>query len=548
MKRVRKLMLAVVALVGCSPEGSLGGLDESDVQSSQSAMKAAHQTIMITRPKASSLFVDQLNLVLANHGINLFVKAEDVEARMLSSMTDGKPTATCQVQTSGAASQSCRSLVEEAVKDAVKAAPTLTTTNQRSAMSANSFWGLTDDELSWVKGWAGEAVLSGIDTAAVHALALLRAAKVCDVSAADLQSASDLGEAQGKSLLEAAEQKLLPATSTGLCNTDVIAASIRAEAEGQVDAFIASHPLCASTGKAQAEQDRRDGLEEGIRQAYEALRVRLVSTWSCDPNKSKTSAGSATGPGVATIPSTPSVPTVPNTPTTPTTPTTPGTPNTPNTPNNNGGGTPDWGSWLNLGMGLLNSFSFGEPLVIDLDGTGVQFTDKWASFDLAATGQLVKMPVLSRGSALLALDQDGNGRIDSGAELLGNAGSCGARRCIDGIDALAAHDANHDGVIDSHDAVYGKLLLWRDQNGDGVSQPGELVSIREAGIAAISLDARTDRAWTHQAGHAALRSLTFAKQDGTAGMIHDVWFSLRFDRMPSDPATTGIVSTLRERR
>lgn len=60
----------------------------------------------------------------------------------------------------------------------------------------------------------------------------------------------------------------------------------------------------------------------------------------------------------------------------------------------------------------------------------------------------------------------------------------------DGFKALAVFDGNNDGQLDAADQVFSRLLLWRDENHDGVSQTSELYQAVQLGVTAISLDER----------------------------------------------------------
>jgi hypothetical protein len=94
----------------------------------------------------------------------------------------------------------------------------------------------------------------------------------------------------------------------------------------------------------------------------------------------------------------------------------------------------------------------------------------------------------------LALDRNGNGKIDDGEELFSNVTPQPppGHGLLLGFKALAIYDqkengGNGDGWIDAKDAIYPKLLVWVDKNHNGVSGPGELMTLSQAGIKAISV-------------------------------------------------------------
>ncbi len=102
------------------------------------------------------------------------------------------------------------------------------------------------------------------------------------------------------------------------------------------------------------------------------------------------------------------------------------------------------------------------PLVISFDDQPVAYTTG-ARFAFAA-GEPVATDWPTAATPWLALDRDGNGRIDSGEELFGDHTVLpDGHRARDGFEALAALDANHDGRIDAADPAFGSLLLWGDE-------------------------------------------------------------------------------------
>lgn len=93
-------------------------------------------------------------------------------------------------------------------------------------------------------------------------------------------------------------------------------------------------------------------------------------------------------------------------------------------------------------------------------------------FDLNGDGRLELVAWTAPGSklAFLALDRNGNGTIDSGAELFGNHTLPGAGN---GFDALS-QSTPCKGLVREGCALYEQLLLWEDDNHDGISALEEL--------------------------------------------------------------------------
>lgn len=174
------------------------------------------------------------------------------------------------------------------------------------------------------------------------------------------------------------------------------------------------------------------------------------------------------------------------------------------------------GSGCNSGTGQCPQGSTGSngvccwynsPIILDIDGDGFDLTSyqNGVHFDISGRGYATKTSWTRNNSddAWLVLDRNGNGRIDSGLEIFGDAceQSAGQTR-RNGFLALAVFDTpaeggNSDGKITRRDAVFKRLRLWQDRNKNGISEAEELSRLPALDVVAIFLDyqesLRTDR-------------------------------------------------------
>jgi len=126
--------------------------------------------------------------------------------------------------------------------------------------------------------------------------------------------------------------------------------------------------------------------------------------------------------------------------------------------------------------------SASDGVRFDLNNDGVKEQLSWTAADSSI--------------GFLAMDRNGNGSIDSGDELFGNfTRKRDGTLARSGFDALADLEdpAHADGAITPLDSAYSRLLLWRDQNHDGLSSPSELLPLAGAGIERIETSYVTRR-------------------------------------------------------
>ena len=126
------------------------------------------------------------------------------------------------------------------------------------------------------------------------------------------------------------------------------------------------------------------------------------------------------------------------------------------------------------------------PIVVPMrDEPFSQLVDEASpvAFDFAGTGDRRAQGWLTSDAAWLVWDPEWRGQINSGFDLIGQRTWSVFWR--DGFEALRALDDNRDGELTGGEL--GGLALWRDENGNGVSDPGEVIPANVHGIASLSV-------------------------------------------------------------
>ena len=170
-----------------------------------------------------------------------------------------------------------------------------------------------------------------------------------------------------------------------------------------------------------------------------------------------------------------------------------------------------------------------DPIILDLDGDGLETVGLAGNvyFDHDGDGVLTKTGWAGKNDALLVWDRNANGRIDTGAELFGDfTPLLNGTLAPNGFAALAALDANGDGVIDASDPAFHELKLWRDTSQDGQTGAGELITLADAGIVSLNL-AHSLKNQRLANGNTLAREGTFTRADGSTSAMGE--FKLAID-------------------
>ena len=406
------------------------------------------------------------------------------------------------------------------------------------------FGDLSNEAQNFITAWGQAALEHGSEVAAVYAEHELRAAAKCDQTADGNQVSYMLGVQQGHQIVLQMRAWAKKQVSACVVNIDEIIKQVRFQSLAKIDAYMKANKVCENADISQlnevfqkAEVKRKEGIRVGVKQQVEVLRSELLnysytvpcsngSCWGDQTFLTRKAENECKLLGYSSLPgwiiktdtytvccrqrrATKKVACVGQT----------------------HEGKRIWCKEDNSKNCLwcqTKPVPVGSPIAIDLGNDGLQ-TGGQVTFDLLADGAPQNVTWIGKGEALLALDINGNGRVDGGAELFGNATDCGGEKCYDGVVALTRWDrkelgGNSDGMIDSRDRVYRLLRLWIDANSDGVTQAGELSTLASHGVRAISLKAVYE---TERRSGASITSSMQVLTDRGVVNAYDVWFAMK---------------------
>jgi hypothetical protein len=182
------------------------------------------------------------------------------------------------------------------------------------------------------------------------------------------------------------------------------------------------------------------------------------------------------------------------------------------------------------------TISITSPIILDLDGGGVETlsaSQSNAAYDMDGDGIGDDTSWFGRGEGLLFLDRDGNGTLSNAGEFSFVDDVAGARSDLEG---LRAFDSNGDGILSKEDARFKEFKIWRDRDGDGVVDKGEIMSLKKAGVRSLNLTG-TANSGTYALGDTAIVNTgTFTRTNGRTGGFVDAVLTAVSSKAASDAA------------
>lgn len=169
----------------------------------------------------------------------------------------------------------------------------------------------------------------------------------------------------------------------------------------------------------------------------------------------------------------------------------------------------------NVSVRLGDAVRTQDPLVVNFDGTSAQLANTKFNFDLDLDGKADRISAPVANSGFLAIDRNGDGKINDGGELFGP-------RTGNGFKELAEYDSDNNNWIDENDPVYDKLRVWSG----GAGRNSSLTGLKQEGVGAIYLgyqDTRFELNNSQNKTQGLLNSSgVYLNENGSVGAIQQV--------------------------
>lgn len=162
---------------------------------------------------------------------------------------------------------------------------------------------------------------------------------------------------------------------------------------------------------------------------------------------------------------------------------------------------------------MLQIGTFHDPVVLDLTGEGVQFSDTKLQLDLNMDGNIDEFRALTKNSGILVHDSNGDGLVNDGQEVVGATAESG-------FGLLRTYDEDGNQWLDESDVMFKELKLWViDETGKG-----SLIGLSEAGVGALYLGA-IESPYQFKDGFDAYAKLKqssiYLKENGLVSSMHE---------------------------
>lgn len=184
--------------------------------------------------------------------------------------------------------------------------------------------------------------------------------------------------------------------------------------------------------------------------------------------------------------------------------------------------------------------AYVEPIVIDLDGDGVEFdgVSDGITFDVDGDGIAERTAWANQDDGVLVYDENDNNHLDGRSEFA--FAEYSENPDATDLEGLRHFDTNNDLILDANDDEFESFKLWQDRDGDGEVGEGEMMTLEEAGIESLELTSDGEAYYTAGGDVLVNGEAGVNYADGSKGVLADAEF--RYEELTSDDESLEVVA------